>query len=475
MRAINIFTYFKNNGIDTLDSSFYSQIKKWESWYNGNAQKFHNYYVYNGKNKIQCRRLSLCMAKKVCEDIADLLLNERVKITVSDPDTDSFVQEVLEKNRFFLKGNDYQERKAYTGTVAYIPQIKNAEIDEDGSIKGGDIAINYVQAKNIFPISWENGEVKEAAFLFPKTVDRKKYALIQIHKIDSAGMYIIENHVVQCTAGAGTEIEPDKWDGLKPFKGLASKIETGSDKPQFVIDRLNIVNNSDEDDTNPMGIAIFANSLDTLAKIDLEYDSYANEFNLGRKRIFVAPEMLSDMDGNPAFDENDTVFYQLPEDSEMGNKPIYEVDMELRADQHSKAINDDLNFLSFKCGFGTERYRFEKGTVATATQVISENSDMYRSLQKHEIILDSVIKELIAIIIRLGIVLHRPNLKESVDVAIDFDDSIIEDKASERQQDRQDVSMGAMKLTEYRAKWYGETEEEAARHIVQEIPNPEEE
>ena len=159
----------------------------------------------------------------------------------------------------------------------------------------------------------------------------------------------------------------------------------------------------------------------------------------------------------------------------MGNKPIYEVDMELRADQHSKAINDDLNFLSFKCGFGTERYRFEKGTVATATQVISENSDMYRSLQKHEIILDSVIKELIAIIIRLGIVLHRPNLKESVDVAIDFDDSIIEDKASERQQDRQDVSMGAMKLTEYRAKWYGETEEEAARHIVQEIPNPEEE
>ena len=52
----------------------------------------------------------------------------------------------------------------------------------------------------------------------------------------------------------------------------------------------------------------------------------------------------------PAFDENDTVFYQLPEDTEMGNNPIYEVNMELRAEEHSKAINDDLNFLSFKCG-----------------------------------------------------------------------------------------------------------------------------
>lgn len=214
-----------------------------------------------------------------------------------------------------------------------------------------------------------------------------------------------------------------------------------------------------------MGVSIFANSIDTLAKIDMEYDSYANEFNLGRKRIFVAPEMLSDIDGNPAFDENDTVFYQLPEDTEMGNNPIYEVNMELRAEEHSKAINDDLNFLSFKCGFGTERYRFDRGSVTTATQVISDNSDMYRSLKKHEIILESVIKDLIRIIIRLGVVLRIPGLSEDVEITIDFDDSIIEDKASERKQDMQDVSMGVMRHEEYRAKWYGETKDEALKNL----------
>lgn len=197
----------------------------------------------------------------------------------------------------------------------------------------------------------------------------------------------------------------------------------------------------------------------------MEYDSYANEFNLGRKRIFVAPEMLSDIDGNPAFDENDTVFYQLPEDTEMGNNPIYEVNMELRAEEHSKAINDDLNFLSFKCGFGTERYRFDRGSVTTATQVISDNSDMYRSLKKHEIILESVIKDLIRIIIRLGVVLRIPGLSEDVEITIDFDDSIIEDKASERKQDMQDVSMGVMRHEEYRAKWYGETKDEALKNL----------
>lgn len=67
----------------------------------------------------------------------------------------------------------------------------------------------------------------------------------------------------------------------------------------------------DEDDTNPMGVALFANSIDVLAKIDLEYDSYANEFTLGRKRIFVAPEMLTDANGSQVFDPDDSVFYTL--------------------------------------------------------------------------------------------------------------------------------------------------------------------
>lgn len=409
------------------------------------------------------------MAKKLCEDIADMLLNERVKITIDKSvETANFVDEVLKKNKFLVKGNDYQERKAYTGTVAYVPQVKDAVMDEEGYIFSGAITINYVQAKNIFPISWENGEVTEAAFLFPKTVNRKKYALIQFHQlnnVDGIRQYVITNHVVQCTAGAGTEITPDKWNELKPFKGMAAEIKTGSDKPQFVIDRLNIVNNADEDDTNPMGVAIFANSIDTLAKIDLEYDSYANEFNLGRKRIFVAPEMLETIDGEPTFDENDMVFYQLPEDSMKESEPIKEVNMAIRSEEHSRAINDDINYLSFKSGFGTERYKFEKGTITTATQVISENSDLYRSIVKHEIILEDVIKNLVMIIIRLGMSVKVPNLTEEVEIKIDFDDSIIEDKASERQQDRQDVSMGVMRHEEYRAKWYGETEEQARSNL----------
>ena len=71
---------------------------------------------------------------------------------------------------------------------------------------------------------------------------------------------------------------------------------------------------------------------------------------------------MNNADGSPVFDPDDTVFYELPEDyfsQAKSKEAIREVNMELRIEEHSKALNDDLNWLSLKCGFGTERYKFE--------------------------------------------------------------------------------------------------------------------
>lgn len=459
---MDVRKYLNKAGYDTVDASFYSLIRVWKSWYVGDVNKFHRYKMYNGKERVFCRRLSLGMAKKLSEDIADLLLNERVQITIQDETTNEFVMNVLDDNNFSVIGNDYQERKAYTGTVAYVPYLDNIEVSEDGVVIPGDegkIKINYVSASNIYPLSWCNGYISECAFVFPKVIKTKKYAHIQLHILEG-GMYVIENHVVECSAGAGKEIPAESWRDLHGFETMSEKIHTGSPERQFVIDRLNIANNSDRD--NPMGVAIFANSIDVLRGLDTVYDSYINEFILGKKRIFAAPELLGvDVLGNPVFDPNDVVFYQLPEGYlKDGGKPLETVDMDLRADAHEKAINDNLNMLSMKCGFGQNHYKFENGSVQTATQVISENSDMYRTINKHELILDPVLDELIRIIARLGAVLGV-NTNPDTEIVINFDDSIIEDKQAERQSDRQDVSMGVMSHAEYRAKWYGETLEEA--------------
>lgn len=473
---MDIFSYFRTKGIDTLNPAFYRQIEVWRSWYNSNVKKFHKYKVYRGNGtSVDCTRYSLGMGKKVCEDMADLLLNEKVTITVSDRNTDNFVKEVLESNTWEELGNEYQEWKAALGTVAYVVYIRDATVDEAGNMTGGSVGINYVEAANIYPASWQNKVITECIFTFPKIHKRKKYVHFQYHRIENVPgenrkQYVIENTVVENNTGAGKELTPEEWEEIPAFSGLAERIETGSDQPFFIIDRLNMVNNADEDTTNPMGVALFANGIDVIRKLDLEYDSYANEFSLGRKRIFVAPEFLTTQDGDAVFDPQDTVFYELPEDYFKDTKEaMHEVNMELRVEEHSRAINDDLNYMSFICGFGTERYKFEGGQVKTATEVISENSDMYRTLQKHELVLNRVLVQLVRTIIRAGMSIGIPGLVENTDISIRFDDSIIQDKDAERQNDRQDVAMGAMSLAEYRVKYYGETLKQAQENLPEQF------
>lgn len=467
---MTIFDYFKEKGINTTSVSFYRKIDEWKSWYVANVRGFSSYKVYMGQGSyVRRKRKTLAMAKTVCEDLANMLMNEKVNISIGNETVQNYVNTVFTNNNFYCLANEYQERMAATGTIAIVPYLKDVLVDDNGSVirETGKIGIDFISASCIFPVNWENGKITEVIFSFPRTIARKKYMHLAWHKMNADGLYVIENSVVECSEnGQWKDLAPAEWKQLKPFEGLAVLVETGSDKPQFVIDRLNIVNNADADESNPMGVSLFANSIDILKKIDIEYDSYSNEFELGRKRIFVAPEMLKNHDGTQAFDPDDSVFYMLPDNyAEKDNKGmIHEVDLSLRIEQHSKAINDDLNYLSIKCGFGMNHYRFESGQVKTATEVISENSDMFRTLKKHEVILEKVLTELIEIIIRLGNNIGYA-LDESAEISIDFDDSIIEDKNSERNADRQDVSMGAMPLWEYRMKWYNEDEDTAKKMV----------
>ena len=60
--------YLEKLGYKNLKTSHLEKIADWESWYKGRSKKFHSYTVYNGKSHVKCERVSLCMAKKACED-----------------------------------------------------------------------------------------------------------------------------------------------------------------------------------------------------------------------------------------------------------------------------------------------------------------------------------------------------------------------------------------------------------------------
>ena len=212
-----------------------------------------------------------------------------------------------------------------------------------------------------------------------------------------------------------------------------------------------------------MGMSVYANAIDQLEGADLVYDSYCNEFRLGKKRITVPISMahiLMEENGTatPVFDDSDTEFYAIPEMKDVQNK-IEEHNMELRYEAHEAGIKTALGLLSYKCGLGNDRYTFEKDGVKTATEVISEKSELFQNLKKHELLLNDALTGLAYALSDLM------GLGNGFEVTVNFDDSIIEDTAAEKQQFLQEIRDGVRQKWEYRVRFLGESEAKAKSMI----------
>ena len=243
----------------------------------------------------------------------------------------------------------------------------------------------------------------------------KECCYLQLHVLDENGTYSIENHLFDNETGEELSLEEYCPD-------LAPKVETGSETPLFQIITPNITNNFDLD--CPMGVSVYANAISALRSLDLAYDSYTNEFALGRKRIMVPItmakiQMTKDGTAQPIFDSNDVAFYamQLPDGA---TQEIKDISPPIRATEHEQGIRLMLNLLSKKCGLGNDRYQFEAGGVKTATEVISEKSDLYQNLRKHELLLGPAIVDMVKALAFL-------DGAAEPDAQVSFDDSIIND------------------------------------------------
>ena len=442
-------------GYTTISESFYSKVAEWKSWYQGNVKGFHNYRVRNGESMVNCKRYSLGMGKKLCEDWANLLMNEKVQITLEGKKEQEFIDRILTENNFAVKANEMQEMKSALGTVAYIPRVVGQEVNESGEIVPGNasgIVLDYVTIENIYPLAWQNGYISECAFSSVVTRNGHDYLYLQLHRKEDNGEYVIENRIYRYD---NEMLADEQLANVKGFENIPPVVHTGSDKRQFVIDRPNIANNFNY--LLPTGVSVYANAIDALQGVDIAYDTYINEFVLGKKRIMVKPSASKYLDGTPVFDTNDVAFYVLPEDVSDG-AIIQPIDMGLNTDKLSTGLQYALNILGSKCGFGTNFYQIDQAVMATATQVISTHSELAKTRGKHQIILEQVLVELCRVLLRLGNTAMNAGLDENVEISIDFDDSIFQDKDAEFARDMQLLSAGILNDYEVRMKYENEDE-----------------
>ena len=389
----------------------------WKSWYRGNVNDFHyfNMKMADGTTK-QCERLTMNIPKKVCEDFAKLEWSEKVQIKLDKKKNTERLLKVLNSKENSLMTNHpaFLERVFALGTGATVEYKKDDKTLID--YIDGDVVIPYMYTN-----SYINGLITVSRFTKGTNANKRYFTHITYHEFKN-GKYTKLNELYKSSVEnvLGKEINFKEM-----FPNVLEFEEFDTDTPHFQVWKTLTANNFDTD--SPMGLSILANHIDKFKSIDTKYDSFNREFVTGKKRVLIDRTAVKkktevDSDGNvnyvSYFDNNDEVYVAI---AGMENQPIKEIDFKLRYQEHISSINAQLNYISAGVGLGQNYYNFDGQGVKTATEVVSENSDTYRTKKHHEIMVNDCLYDLVKAICELEGITYKS-------INIVFDDSIIEDE-----------------------------------------------
>lgn len=453
----NIADTLSKKGINLTVGTIYDLMAVWKSWYRGNVNDFHYYTEMINGQSTKCERLTMNMPKKLCEDITKLLWTEKTQINLSNKNATKRLWEVLDskENDFTVNLPIFIEKMLALGngaTVEYKDENNRTIID----YIDGDVIIPYK-----FTNGYITGMITISRFVDNKWKRKIYYTHITYHEyIDRKYLKLNEVYKSSIDTALGKQI-----DFNSAFPNVKESDVVFTNNPYFQIWRPNLANNFDTN--SPMGISIYANSIDRFKSLDTKYDSFYNEFILGKKRIVVDQsamkgKMETDGEGNPRFvqyfDKNDRVYQALNIDSEKMKEPVKEIDFTLRYNEHIDSINADLNWLSENIGLGSNYYKFDGAGTKTATEVISENSQAFRTKEHYQIIINACVEDLVKAVCELeGIKTNK--------ITITPDDSIIEDKNAEMTRAQLEVSQGLRSKKSYLMDIKGMTEDEAEEEL----------
>jgi A118 family predicted phage portal protein len=365
-----------------------------------------------------------------------------------DKSVEDLIKKTLEKNDFMVEGSQLLEKSYAFGTGALVEFTDSS----------GNVIIDYIGAYNVIPLcSGNENKINKIAFV--SKIDDKSYYISEHTLISDMtkkefGQWVIENYKASIT----DECEMEMLEITPEEQASGVYTPYYSPVPLFQLIKPNITNNIEIN--SKLGISCYANAIDQLEAVDICYDSYVEEIQNGKSRIFINEEMATikySSDGEPQqyFDKKDTTFYSLKMGKDAKDKIIHDTP-ELRTNDLSQALNDMLSTLSFKVNLGNGYYNFKDGKVEkTATEVISEDSDLYRQIKKDELIIDNALVSMIKAILFLS------QKDFNSEVSIKFDDSIVQDDTQIKKDALLELNSGVIDRVEYFIRVYKMSEEDA--------------
>lgn len=494
---------FEIGGVPAYRQFYEFGIFIWKYLYRGLYKDWHIISAPTIKDPNARRELfRLNTAKAVCAELASLVWGEQAEIHIStnghteekdadgvvtNPDPlNAFVAEVLRRNAFSEKAQELIEQALALGGAAIKARWDARRDSKGGAVPGTEgIRLDYCMADQFIPTAWDNAKVTEGVFISRQAKGGYYYTRLEWHKWDGT-TYTVRNDLYRSEIQRGTspgqnqDILGIRVPLAEAFPWLDEETVVPVGESLFSYFRTPIANNID--DNSPLGVSIYANALETLHAIDICYDSFVQEFRLGKKKIIVPARMLRSVaDPNTGemrryYDPNDEVFVGMA-GNDAGTDDIHEVTMELRVEEHVAAMNTLLSELCLQLGFSANTFSFDReGGLRTATEVVSENSKTYKTVKTVQNQIAPALEHMVRNIIDVAALYDMEWDGQKIaalrdrgyEVKITFDDGVTQDRTTNLNEGVMLVGAGVLsKFTLLTDRKYGIglTEKEAAAEL----------
>jgi A118 family predicted phage portal protein len=434
----------------TVNKNALSVIMECNNWYaNRVIREFHKRCTVQGEEYEMSR---LGFAKRCCSDDANLC--EVLEINAgADKGQQEFVNDVLNKNEFETLYREQLEKTSAAGTAACYVRIEKADLYEDGTVKGGTIKLNYVDAECFYPLTVDNKIVVEAAFAGENLVKGRKQTTLVMFLMEN-GTYKSETHVFN--------------ENGEEKKELAVTARMGDVKP-FAVMRNAEVNNID----NMIGYGkpkIWDN-IPYFKALDILFNVLYGDLDKADKLLLINDIIIKyDQDGNPITPSEQArkIFVMLKEKLPDQKDLIQEYNPTIRVEEITKTFELVLSLLSMGFGYGTKKYSFNNnGQITTATEFVLSRQDALQELNRQRKEAISYIQDICRAVMWFANTFLGKSFNLEQEIKVDFDDSIITDKESELERLRNDaLSFDIPEVLEwYLAEAYNLTPEEAKKLV----------
>lgn len=336
-------------------------------------------------------------------------------------------------------------------------------------LAGKKIVVQCCQADGFFPISFDsNKNILQCAFTEQISKGREIYTRVEIHSLEN-GKVIVRNYAYMSRTGAnlGTEVSLksiDQWKDIEPEATLE-----GTDRLLIGVFKVPLANTVDID--SPLGMSVFGRAVQRIKMADKRWSQIDWEYDSKETAIHLATSLLKYDKANDKFEYpagRKRLYRTVEYNTGAADKPFMEpFSPDIRDESYYHGLNQLLRRIEFDCCLAYGTLSDAQNVDKTAEEIKASKQRSYAAVTDIQQALQRALVDTVDAIdywVSIGKLASEGKYSASFEWA----DSILADEEKERAQDRQDVSMGALPLWQYRMKWYGEDETTAKKMVAQE-------